>query len=421
MSAASPFRQPCRQSSREKFFCDRILRLATAVEESRQKLTSVADKMHRTRTRTGTWTNWGEGYPDAVLLGATLALLSLGILFVYSTSSIAAERTFGSAHFYLLKQSVFAILGLGVMAGAAYIDYHRWLKLTPLLYGAAIVGLVVVLAGLGHSAGGSSRWIRLGGISIQPSEFAKLALIFYLAHSLANRGDRVRNLQQGFLPSLVMSGLLMLLTLAQPDFGTSMIMGFLTFTLLFVAGTRLSYIFGTVLAAAPLVYWVLFSAEYRRNRILAFLNPWQDPDGVGFQIIQSYIAFGSGGALGRGLGEGRQKLFFLPEAHTDFIFAVFGEEAGFVGVLFLVAIYAIIVWRGLAIAMRARDEYGSFLAAGVTVMFGVQAFINMGVVMGLLPTKGLALPMMSYGGSALLMNLMALGVLQSVHMHGRSA
>ncbi len=359
------------------------------------------------------------GGPDVILFGATLAVLALGILFVYSTSGIAAERTFGSAHFYLLKQAVFAVIGFAVMLVCANLDYHRWLKLTPFFYGAAILGLIFVLVGFGHTAGGSSRWIRLGGISVQPSEFAKLALIFYLSHSLANRGNRVASFSEGFLPTLVVSAVPIMLTLAQPDFGTAMIMGLMTMVLVFVAGTRLSFLAAAAAAALPMVYWLLFSASYRRNRILAFLDPWSDPQGVGFQIIQSYIAFGSGGLWGRGLGDGRQKLFFLPEAHTDFIFAVFGEEAGFIGVLFLVALYAVIVWRGLVIALHARDEYGSFLATGITCIFGVQAFVNMAVVTGLLPTKGLALPLMSYGGSALVMNLMALGVLQSVHAHGR--
>jgi cell division protein FtsW len=363
-----------------------------------------------------------NGYaPDIVLLTAVLLILSVGILFVYSTSSITAEKNFGSAHFYLLKQAVFAFIGLGVMVTCAYVDYHKWLKLTPFFYVGALIGLLIVLSGLGHSAGGSSRWIRLGGISVQPSEFGKMALIFYLSHSLANRRDKVESFKEGFVPSLVISGILLGLTLLQPDFGTTMVMALIMVILLFVAGTKLSHLIGAALTAAPVVYAIMFGAEYRRKRILAYLNPWNDPNGIGFQIIQSYIAFGSGGLTGRGLGDGRQKLFFLPEAHTDFIFAVFGEETGFVGVLFLVLLYGIIVWRGLSIAMNAKDEYGTFLATGITAMFGIQSFVNMAVVTGLLPTKGLTLPLISYGGSALVMNLMALGLLQSVHIHSRRA
>lgn len=356
---------------------------------------------------------------DLILFGATLAVLSLGILFVYSTSGIAAERMYGSAHFYLFKQAVFGAFGIGIMLVCSMIDYHRWLKMTPVFYFAAVLGLVLVLVGLGHSAGGSSRWIPLGAVSIQPSEFAKLALIFYLAHSLANRGEKVESFKEGFLPTIVIAGIPMFLTLLQPDFGTAILMGMITMLLLFIAGTRVPYMIMMGIAALPVLYALLFSAAYRRNRILAFLDPWSDPSGVGFQIIQSYIAFGSGGLWGRGLGEGRQKLFFLPEAHTDFIFSVFGEEAGFIGVLFLILLYVIIVWRGLAIALRARDEYGTFLAAGITGMFGIQVCVNMAVVTGLVPTKGLALPLMSYGGSALVMNLIALGVLQSVHSFGK--
>lgn len=357
--------------------------------------------------------------PDPVLLTATLLILAVGILFVYSTSSVTAERTFGSAHFYLLKQAVFALLGFGLMAGVAVVDYHRWLKLTPFFYGAALVGLVVVLTGLGHSAGGSSRWIRLGGFSFQPSEFAKLALIFYLAHSLANRREKIRDFRDGFVPTMVLSGVIMLLTLRQPDFGTTMTMGLLVAIMVFVAGTRLSYLLGVALAAAPVVYWLLFSAEYRRRRLLAFLDPWSDPNGSGFQIIQSYIAFGSGGLLGRGLGDGRQKLFFLPEAHTDFIFSVFGEETGFIGVLFLVGLFLVIAWRGYHIAVDAKDEYGTFLATGITSAFAIQAFINMAVVTGLLPTKGLTLPLMSFGGSGIVANCVALAVLLRVDYENR--
>lgn len=357
--------------------------------------------------------------PDPVLLTATLLILAVGILFVYSTSSVAAERTFGSAHFYLLKQAVFALIGFGFMTAIALTDYHRWLKLTPFVYAAALVGLVVVLTGLGHSAGGSSRWIKLGGFSFQPSEFAKLALIFYLAHSLANRREKIRDFKEGFLPTMVLSGVIMLLTLRQPDFGTTMTMGLIVLIMVFVAGTRLAYLGGIALAAAPIVYWLLFSADYRRRRLLAYLDPWSDPNGNGFQIIQSYIAFGSGGFFGRGLGDGRQKLFFLPEAHTDFIFSVFGEETGFIGVLFLIALFLVIAWRGYTIAAEAKDEYGTFLATGITSAFAIQAFVNMSVVTGLLPTKGLTLPLVSYGGSALMMNLIAMGVLQSIHMHGR--
>jgi cell division protein FtsW len=353
------------------------------------------------------------------LLAASLLILAIGILFVYSTSSITAEKNFGSAHYYLFKQGVFAILGLGFMTAFALIDYHRWLKLTPFFYATAVIGLVVVLTGLGHSAGGSSRWIRLGGFSLQPSEFAKLALVFYLAHSLANRREKVQDFREGFVPTLVFSGVIMGLTLLQPDFGTTMTMLVLMAIMLFVAGTRLLYLAGGAVFASPIVYWLLFSADYRRRRLLAYLDPWSDPTGNGFQIIQSYYAFASGGWLGRGLGDGRQKLFFLPEAHTDFIFAVFGEEAGFLGVIFLILLYALVVWRGFSIAREARDEYGSFLATGLTVAFGVQAAINMAVVMGVLPTKGLTLPLMSYGGSALVINMMALGVLQSVHIYGR--
>lgn len=361
------------------------------------------------------------GQLDMPLLGSSLAILSVGILLVYSTGSFWAQRDYGSPMFYLLRQGVFGIFGLVLMYVLARIDYHRWLKLTPFIYATALAGLVLVATGLGHSAGGSTRWLRLGGISVQPSEFAKLALIFFLAHSLANRGEKVRTLLGGYIPAIVVAGILMVLTLAQPDFGTTAVLGAIAGVMLFVAGTRLRYLLGTLLLAAPALYWLLWGTPYRKNRLLAYLNPWDVREGAGFQIVQSYIAFGSGGFWGRGLGEGRQKLFFLPEAHTDFIFAVFGEEVGFAGVVVMIGLFMVIVWRGMAIALHARDEYGTLLATGISSMFGLQAFTNMAVVTGLLPTKGLALPLVSYGGSALVMNFMALGILQSVHANGRCA
>jgi len=320
-----------------------------------------------------------------------------------------------------VRQGVFALIALPMIVAIARIDYHRYRPLTyPLLAG--VVGLLAFCAlGFGHSAGGAARWIAIGPIHIQPAEMAKVALIFWLAYSLSKKHEKIRTFSIGFLPHVLVAGFLMLLCLKQPDFGSAVMIGVLTVVLLFASGVRLGYILGAGLLAAPVVYLLVVGEEYRMRRITAFLDPFGTRQGAGYQVAESLLSFGSGGLSGVGIGDSRQKLFYLPEAHTDFISAIVGEELGFIGLSFLVLAFVLVFWRGMRAAFSAVDEYGSLLAVGITMFIGIQAFTNLAVAMGMLPTKGLVLPFVSYGGSSLLVNSAAIGVLLNVSRPRRSA
>jgi len=262
--------------------------------------------------------------------------------------------------------------------------------------------------------GGASRWFSLGGFSFQPSELVKFTLAVYMAYSMSKKGSNMELFSNGLLPHLLMAGLFMLLIVFQPDLGTSVIIGCWIMIVLFIGGVKLWQLF-SVLSLASLVVWrLVLQADYRMHRWLAFLNPWDDPHGIGFQIIHSFLAFGSGGLLGAGLGSSKQKLFYLPEPHTDFALSIVGEEMGFLGVAAIVILFALLIMRGIKIALNARDLYSSYLALGLICLIGLQAAVNMGVVMGLLPTKGLALPFISYGGSSLIFNLLSIGILLNI-------
>jgi cell division protein FtsW len=279
--------------------------------------------------------------------------------------------------------------------------------------------VLVLLPGLGVSVNGSRRWLRLGPLSFQPAELAKLALVVYLAAFLARKRDELGEFWRGMVPPLAVGGTLAALVLAQPDLGSCLTLLVLTVGLLFLAGapTRsLALLVGPALSLAALAVWL---APYRMRRVFAFLDPWQDPRGSGFQIIQSWLALGGGGLTGRGIGESKQKLFYLPEAHTDFIFAVLGEELGFLGAAAVVVLFAVLVWRGLRIGIRAADPFGAYLALGITVLVATQTLVNLGVVTGMLPTKGLPLPFLSFGGSALLMTMLATGMLLNISQDAR--
>jgi cell division protein FtsW len=277
-----------------------------------------------------------------------------------------------------------------------------------------IVLLLVVALGFGRTAGGAARWIAIGSFNVQPSETAKIAIVFWLAYSLSKKRDRIRSFSVGFLPHVLMAGFLMLLCLKQPDFGSAVMIGLLTFVLLFTAGSRLGYLLGGILAALPVAVLLVVTSEYRLRRITAFLNPEADRMNSTYQIYESLVSFGSGGVFGVGIGDSRQKLFFLPEAHTDFIGAIIGEELGFVGICALLSAYGVLVYRGLRAAFHAADDYGTYLAVGISMFLGLPAFMNLAVAMGLLPADGLVLPFVSYGGSSLLVNCAAVGVLLNV-------
>ncbi|MCB9597963.1 MAG: putative lipid II flippase FtsW [Sandaracinaceae bacterium] len=354
------------------------------------------------------------GPADAVLYGTVIALIAFGVVMVFSASAVFASQRYDNGYFFLIRQGIFALVALPMIVAIARVDYHRYQRFTyPLL--AVVVGLLAFTAlGFGHSAGGAARWIAIGPVHIQPAEMAKVALIFWLAYSLSRKREKIRTFSVGFLPHMLGAGLLILLCLKQPDFGSSVMIGMLTFILLFTAGARLGYILGAGMLAAPVVYGLVMWVEYRRLRMTAFLDPFGTRQGAGYQVAESLLSFGSGGLWGVGIGDSRQKLFYLPEAHTDFISAIIGEELGFIGLVVLIIGFLIVFVRGMRTALKAADDYGTYLAVGITMFFGMQAFTNLAVAMGMLPTKGLVLPFISYGGSSLLVNSAALGVLLNV-------
>jgi cell division protein FtsW len=350
---------------------------------------------------------------DLGLLSAVLALVVLGTVEIYSSSAVYAYKKLGDSGYFLERQLIYVALGLGAMWLGAAID-HRWLRrfAYPLL-GAALALLVGVLV-VGATLNGARRWFVLGPLSFQPVEVAKLALIAYLATSLSRKAEKVRLFSVGFVPHLVVCGVMMVLLLKQPDLGSSIILGATTLILLFAAGTKVSYILLAVLGALPVAYHFIVGTPWRMQRFMAYFNPDAFADTVAYQIVQARIAVGSGGWTGAGLGEGRQQLGYMPEGHSDFIMSAVGEELGFVGVLLVLALFAVIVWRGVVAATRAREPFGSYLAFGVTICFALQVLVNLGVVLGLLPAKGLTLPFVSYGGTSLLMSMFLAGVLLNV-------
>src|SRR6185369_1001745 len=354
-----------------------------------------------------------EDYDLTIMLMA-IALTCFGVVMVYSASSVMAAKRFHDGFFFLKRQGLFAIIGFAIMLTVMRIDYHIWKQVAvPALLLCLVLLGVVLIPGLGGKAGGSSRWIRLPGFNLQPSEMAKLALIMYMAYSLDKKQDKVKSLTSGFIPYMIVLMFLIGLLVLQPDLGGALTLAAVAMTMLFAAGTRLTYIFSMFLLALPLLVYKL-SRGYHKSRIDAFLNPWSDPEGKGFQIIQSWLALGTGGVFGQGLGEGKQKLFYLPEAHTDFILSVVGEELGFLGVAVIIGMFFLLVQRAMRISVAAPDTFGRFLALGIAVLLGIEATVNMGVVTGLLPTKGLALPFISYGGSSLLISLFAVGILLNI-------
>jgi cell division protein FtsW len=358
--------------------------------------------------------NRAEGN-DLIIVLMVIALTCFGLVMVYSSSSIMAAKRFHDEFYFLKRQGIYAILGVGTMIWAMRIDYHVWKKIAvPFLLLCLFLLGVVLIPGIGGSAGGSSRWIRLPGFSFQPSELAKIAFIIYMAYSLDKKQDKMKMFSSGFLPYMVVLAVMLLLLLKQPDLGSSLTLGAVAMIMLFAAGTRLTYIFSMVLLALPFLYYAIMHVDYRRRRILAFLNPWEDPTNTGFQIIQSWIAVGTGGLFGLGLGEGKQKLFYLPEAHTDFIFSVVGEELGFVGFMVITSMFFLLLIRGVRVALYAEDTFGRSLAFGISTLIGLEAFVNIAVVTGIFPTKGLALPFISYGGSSLIITLFAVGVLLNI-------
>ena len=349
---------------------------------------------------------------DPLLLGAILLLVAVGMVFVYSASAVRAGRAGDEFHF-LERQLVAAALGLLLMVLAVRAGAGRVARLAYPLMGVSLLLLLLVPL-LGRSAGGAQRWIPLGPVNLQPAEVAKVALVLYLARSLAKKQSKVRMFSIGLVPHVLVTGLLAGLCLWQKDLGTGFLLFLVLLAMLFAAGARVVYLLGALCLAAPVGYHFVRHTEYRWQRIVAFLEPARFKDTIGFQLWESLLVTSKGGWLGQGLGQGRGRLYYLPAAHTDFIAAVVAEEAGLLGLALLLSLFAVVIWRGLRAARRASEAFGCYAALGMTTLIGGQALVNLAVVLGMLPTKGLTLPFVSYGGSSLLTLLGGAGVLLAV-------
>jgi len=351
---------------------------------------------------------------DRWMFTVVAILVFVGLVMVFSASAVMAKERYGSAYEFLVKQLIWAVAGLAAMIVAMKVDYKR-LKhpavVFSLLGGTTLLLISVFFLDRTH---GTHRWFRIGPVSFQPSELAKPALILFLAWFLENKTRFMDDWRNTLLPAVAPTAIFLGLIVFQPDLGTALACAGITACILFVAGVRLRYFGYAFLASLLPLYLLIFHVAYRKDRILAFLNPWSDPQGRGFHMIQSLIAVSTGGVTGLGLMEGKQKLFYLPEPHTDFIFAVTAEELGLLGAMTVVALFAIFLWRGVRVSLSTHDNFGRFLAVGITSMIVLQAFINISVVLGLMPTKGIPLPFVSYGGSSLFVTLACVGVLLNI-------
>ena len=356
---------------------------------------------------------------DKWLFLATLALICASVVMVYSASALVALERFQQPYLFVTRQLMWAAVGVAVLSIVMRIDYRAYRNDRLVWLVLALVGFMLVAVLFARPINGTRRWFGVGGFGIQPSELAKLAAILFTALILERRRHRIDEVQYSLLPIGLIVGGLVGLILLEPDFGTAVSLLAVIAVMVFAAGISYRYLLGAGLLALPALYVILMQADYRRRRLLTFMDPWADPLGDGFQIIQSLIAVGTGGVFGKGLMSGVQKLFYLPEPHTDFIFAVIAEETGLVGATTVVLCFCVIAWRGLRTAMRAPDSFGAFLALGITMMLVLQAFVNVSVVLGLMPTKGIPLPLVSNGGSSMLINLLGVGVLLNISQHAQ--
>jgi cell division protein FtsW len=354
---------------------------------------------------------------DKVLFTATLLLVCASIVMVYSASALVALERYQQPYLFVMRQIVWTVLGLAALWIVMRVDYRVYRNETLVWALVGVVALTLVGVLFSPPVNGTRRWFGVGGLGVQPSELAKIACVLFTALFLERRMHRIDDLSYSILPIAIVVVPMVGLILLQPDFGTAMSLVLIVCAMIFAAGLDYRYLIATLLTVLPAIYVVLVSAPYRRRRLLAFWDPWADPLGDGFQIIQSLIAVGTGGVFGRGLMAGVQKLFYLPEPHTDFIYAVIGEELGLLGATATLVCFCLIAWRGLRITMRAQDPFGAFVALGITMMIVAQAFVNMSVVLGLMPTKGIPLPLVSAGGSSLVISLLGMGVLLNISQH----
>ena len=332
---------------------------------------------------------------------------------VYSSSAMLGHERYKDSAFFLKRHCFYLAAGVALALLVMSVDYRKMQKFSkPLIFFS--IGILVLILLRGREIGGAKRWFRFGQFSFQPSEFAKISLIIYLSDILARKRVRLKFFLEGFIPPAIIAGATILLILLQPDLGTAIAISVITAILFFVAGINLRYIFVSLLAMMPVLYVAIFSVPYRRRRMLAFLDPWQDPRGIGFQVIQSFLALGSGGLLGLGLGQSRQKLFYLPESHTDFIISIIGEELGFIGSASVLILFMLFLWQGMKISFNCRDLFGKFLSLGIISMITLEAVINIGAGTGSIPTKGLPLPFISYGGTSLMFHIASVGLLLNI-------
>ncbi len=353
------------------------------------------------------------------LFTVTIALICLGIVMIYSASSIYSWEKYKDSAFFLKRHLSFMLIGAVIaflLMGIDYRKFRKWSK--PLIVVSLFLLVLVLIPGIGREVAGARRWFRFKFLSFQPSELANLAVIIYVADFLSRKGEEAKSFLKGFLPPILVLGGVCVLILVQPDLGTTLALATVVLIMLYVAGIRKQYILSLFLAAMPFIYLLVFSVPYRRARILAFLNPWLDPRGSGFQIIQSQLALGSGGLFGVGLGHSKQKLFYLPAAHTDFIFSIIGEELGFIGTAGVVILFMLFIYHGLKVIRNASDKFGYFLSLGIILLITLKAVINIGVSCGMLPTKGLPLPFISYGGSSFVLDMIGVGILINIARSG---
>lgn len=356
-----------------------------------------------------------RGYPDMAILFSALILLGIGLVMVFSASAVKSMVLYGDRFYYLKRQLAWAAISIAAMLFAMNFDYRHLKRLAPLiLLGGLGLLVVVLIPGIGRVAHGARRWIGVGSLGVQPSEVMKLAFVIFLAASMSAKGKKMRAFTTGVIPYVALCGVVFALILKQPDLGTAVAIASTAGIMLFAAGVRISHLLLLAISAVPVLYWAVTSEEYRLRRFLAFLDPWSDLQDTGYHIVQSLYALGSGGPFGVGLGWSRQKFFYLPEQHTDFIFAILGEEFGFLGTSTLILLFFFFAWRGYRVALNAPDAFGSLLACGITTMIALQAVINIAVVTATIPITGIPLPFLSSGGSSLLFTMTGVGILLNI-------
>jgi len=358
--------------------------------------------------------------PDFPLLLAIVGLTVFGWVMIYSSSALAAETRYGDQYFFLKRQILWSLIGVFVFLVSSNISTVNWQKASRGFYFCSLLALFLVLI-FGREIGGAHRWIKIGPLNFQPSELAKLAVVFLIADYMDRRQSRLKDFKRGLLPLLILFSVPVALIFLEPDLGTPILLGVVFAALLLIGGARWRHLFAMALSSLPLLVLALFQFRYRVNRLFAYLDPWADSKGKGYQLVQSLLALGSGGIFGRGLGNSRIKISSLPDPHTDFVFSVLGEELGLLGTLLCTALFFFLCLRGLKIAQGAGTCFGRLMASGISLVIGGQAVINMGVACGLWPTKGMPLPFVSFGGSSLVIILMSFGIISSIARESRMA